>query len=275
MAAARRQRHGEAALAAAVRQTMLAVTGKASGNTAQRRGAAGVGVRQSDSDIHLCGAALHGRAAAGTAQQTADTEHLRYIGHIRAGQVYGAGHGEIAQHGVLRRAEKSQRRVAGQSADIEAGHGVSPSVQRAGKGCGCADAVPRLIAKIDIRRQHGTKPALRPAVHRLRQPCQLLRSTDAVGRGGSAAAVRPLHGDAVPVAGAVQQAADTGQRLVIGRLHGGGRLLQRLRHSPVGGQRGKIPVRRVPDGGSGVGQRRRDLLAVGSGILSQLTRQPR
>ena len=68
MAAARRQRHGEAALAAAVRQTMLAVTGKASGNTAQRRRAAGIGVRQGDGDIHLCGAALHGRAAAGTAQ---------------------------------------------------------------------------------------------------------------------------------------------------------------------------------------------------------------
>ena len=246
--------------------------GETAHKAAQRGGLAVRGIGQGDGDIHLRDAALQ-RDAAAAADKSADTEGIRRAGHIHIGKVDGTGNGEIPERSILRRAEKAQGRGFRQLIDAQAGNGAALSVQRAGKGRGRTDDGPGLEAKVDVRRYHGVVGLPRPAVHSLSQPGQLLRGADAVGVGGSTAAAGLLNGDAVPVAGAVQQVLDAGAGGVIGRLHIGSGRLQRFSHGDVIGQDGKVPVRRCTDSGGGISQHRCQPLAAGSGILHQIAGQ--
>ena len=243
---ARREGGVDPALIPAIRDLMAAAAGETAYQTAHRGILGFLIVDEGDGDIYLRHAVANGHAAAlAAAQQAADDITCCRIVRFYTGQLDAASYRQVLNDRILRHAEQAQLLAAAQRRDIQTGHRVALSVEGTGIGTLAitaedADNRPLTIAEVDIRRQHrAVACALHLVIHRVGQPCQLLRRSDLVRIVLRALAMGLAGGDAVPAvlgAGGIQQFLQLAAGRGIGLLNGSQALLPRLLNGCVVGQ---------------------------------------
>ena len=235
------------ALIPAIRDLMDTAAGETAYQTAHRGALRPLIVDEGDGDIYLRHAIADGHAATLTAAQQAADDIARHVAVIGAdaGQIDIASYCQVLNDRILRYAEQAQLLAAAQRRDIQAGHRVALSVKGAGIGTLAiaaedTDNRPLAVAKVDIRRQHrAVSCALHLVIHRVGQPCQLLRRADLVGLVLCALTVGLAGGNAVPAVlgtGRIQQLFQLAAGGGIGLLDSGEALLPRLLDGGVVGQ---------------------------------------